>query len=484
MTNDQKDNVTLFKQWGLPLDEISELGDKLAAFWHYFGQWTRTKTRDTSQYGLSYVSGLLRMEANRNFANIGRKTDVSVQNMHHFMSNSPWSGAALIKKVRADVAAQDEFQSGNMLFLDESADDKSGTHTVGSGRQYNGRRGKVDNCIMGVFLSFVDASCQYHTWIDGELFLTQDWFSSAWAEQRRQAGVPDDRIFQTKPELGWRMLKRVQAAGFPFVAVACDTLYGRNTWLRDQMTAAGMEYYADVPADTKVYLQPPVFGLPQNKREQKPGKKPAKPLVLAPHAVRVDSLRQDPALLWQRITLRPSERGMLQADFARCRVWTVRQDQTVVAEWLLIRRDGQRHTYTFSNAPLHIPLLTMAQRKSARYFIERSNQDAKSGLGWDEFQAIKLRAWEHQLALTILASWFITETRLDWSRRFARDPELLARYEVEVLPALSMANVRAMLTAAMPLPQLSPEEATCLVVKHLDNRTRSRKSRLRSNSSP
>ena len=29
MTNDQKDNVTLFKQWGLPLDEISELGEVL-----------------------------------------------------------------------------------------------------------------------------------------------------------------------------------------------------------------------------------------------------------------------------------------------------------------------------------------------------------------------------------------------------------------------------------------------------------------------
>ncbi|MBK8903624.1 MAG: hypothetical protein IPM53_20750 [Anaerolineaceae bacterium] len=72
---------------------------------------------------------------------------------------------------------------------------------------------------------------------------------------------------------------------------------------------------------------------------------------------------------------------------------------------------------------------------------------------------------------------------LDWSHRFARDPELLAHYEVEVLPALSMANVRAMLTAAMPLLQ-SPEEATYLVVKHLDNRTRSRKSRLRSGSSP
>lgn len=420
------------------------------------------------------------MEANRNFANIGRKTDVPSQNMHHFMSNSPWSGEGLVGKVRADVAAQDEFQRGTMLLLDESADDKSGTHTVGSGRQYNGRRGKVDNCIVGVFLSCVDASCQYHTWIDGELFLVEDWFSDAWTERRREVGVPDDRRFQTKLELGWQMIQRVQAEGFPFEAVAYDSHYGRSAWLRDQMSAASLEYYADVPADTNVYLQPPVIGVPQNKR----GKKAHKRRVLSPRAVRVDSLRHDPDMIWHTLTLRPSERGMLQADFARCRVWTVRDDYAVVQEWLLVRRDGQRHTYTFSNAPYDTPLVTMAQRKSARYFIERSNQDVKTELGWDEFQALKLRAWEHHLALTILASWFVTETRLDWSHRFARDPQLLAHYEVQVLPALSMANVRAMLLAAMPLPQLSPEEAAFLVVKHLDNRTRSRKSRLRSGSSP
>jgi hypothetical protein len=157
-------------------------------------------------------------------------------------------------------------------------------------------------------------------------------------------------------------------------------------------------------------------------------------------------------------------------------VWTVRDDFAVVAEWLLIRRDGKKHSCSFRNASPETSLLTMAHRKSQRYIIERSNQDAKSELGWDEFQATKFRAWEHQLALTILASWFINRTRLDWAERFERDPVLLAQYEVEILPVLSMANVRSMLQATMPLPQLSLEEAAYLVVKQLDNRTRSRKS--------
>jgi hypothetical protein len=126
----------------------------------------------------------------------------------------------------------------------------------------------------------------------------------------------------------------------------------------------------------------------------------------------------------------------------------------------------------------------MAQRKSQRYFIERSNQDAKSELGWDEFQALKYRAWEHNLALTIMASWFITETRLDWAQKCERAPELLEKYETDVLPALSVVNVRELLRATMPLPQLTTRAAAELIVKHLDNRARSRKSRLRKALSP
>jgi len=113
-----------------------------------------------------------------------------------------------------------------------------------------------------------------------------------------------------------------------------------------------------------------------------------------------------------------------------------------------------------------------------RYFTERAFQDAKDELGWDEFQALKYRAWEHHLALTALALWFIAETKLDWRTTYARDSELATEMEVEVLPALSTANVREMLKAAMPLPQLTPEQATQLVVQHLVNRARSTSSRL------
>jgi predicted Co/Zn/Cd cation transporter (cation efflux family) len=95
----------------------------------------------------------------------------------------------------------------------------------------------------------------------------------------------------------------------------------------------------------------------------------------------------------------------------------------------------------------------------------------------DELQARRYLAWEHHLALTVLASWFVAQTKYGWARDYPRDPTLLDQLQTEVLPALSMANVRSLLRAVMPLRQLSPQQATERVIEHLQNRVRSRNSR-------
>jgi hypothetical protein len=157
------------------------------------------------------------------------------------------------------------------------------------------------------------------------------------------------------------------------------------------------------------------------------------------------------------------------------------REGTLAAELLVIRREAHgRETYALSNlAPSTAPE-RLAALKCQRYFVERAIQDAKSEAGWDELEAQKYRAWEHHLALTVLAGWFIAQTKWEWAQRYERDPALAAQLEVERLPALSMANVRTLLRSVMPLPQLSPEEATQRVVEHLLQRTRSRRSRLKS----
>ena len=134
---------------------------------------------------------------------------------------------------------------------------------------------------------------------------------------------------------------------------------------------------------------------------------------------------------------------------------------------------------TLSNAPADAPLARLAELKCLRYGIACANREAKSDLGWDDFRAQKYRAWEHHLALTILAAWFVAQTKLEWAQQTPPDPALTGELGVARVPALSVANVRELLKASLPLPQLTLEQAQRLVVKHLVGRSRATASRRR-----
>ena len=463
-------------RWGLPAAAVDELPDHLRCFWRHYQPCFRTCTRDQSEHGYDYLSALLRMEEKRNFAEIGRTVKESGENIQHFMSNSPWSAQAVFRQVQADIAATPALQHGGALLVDESADAKAGLCSAGSGRQHNGRLGKVDLCQVGVLLAFV----QDHlwTWVDCALFLQEEWFAPQQAGRRQKAGIPDELQFQTQVELAWQMIQRAQQNGLPFAFVACDDLYGRADWFRAAMQHQGLVYMADVPRTSRVYLARPTWGIPAKSKRKGPA--PSRPRVLSPgQSVAVWQVAEEARTQWQTLRVRPTERGALVAPYAARRVWTLR-DGHPTAEWLVMRRDSDDDIqYAFSNAPPDTPLERLAWMESQRYFVERSIQDAKSEIGWDEFQAIKFRAWEHEAALTVAASWFIAQTQLDWAQRFPRDATLTAELGVDQLPRLSVANVRELLRAAMPLPSLSPQQARELVITHLLNRTRSRKSRLK-----
>ncbi len=466
-------------RWGLPDEAVAHLGDRLSGFWTRYRKCFQTRTRDAGAHARTYLRGLLGLDTKRNFANIARRVvdpDDDGQNVQHFMSDSPWSAQMVLQQVQREIAAPPALHTGGVLLLDESPDEKAGAKSAGTGRQYNGRLGKVEMSQVGTFLAFFKGVVW--TWVDGELFLPEHWFTPEMTDERKRVGVPADRQFATKIELGWRMIQRVKANGLPFEAVACDDLYGRSGWLRQQMNTAGIIYMAEVPANTQVYLTRPDFGVPQLQSGHR-GRRATRPRVRsADEPVEVRQVAQRADTHWQRYQVRHTERGELDDHFAMRRVWTIREGE-LAEEWLVIRHEyGQRYTYALSNAQADTPLEYLAWLKCTRHFVERANQDAKSETGWDELQAQKYRAWEHHLALTILATWFIAQTKHAWTQTYARDPDLAQQMELEVLPALSVANVRELLRAVSPLPQLSPEQARRLVVKHLVKRSRSTSSRL------
>jgi len=460
----------------------------LQEHWERFRWNFRTKTRDTSKRGLAYLQGQLTMKADRHFAGIADTIEAADgQAMQHFMSESPWKAAGVYEQIQEEIEARSELQRNGLLILDEYGDEKSGVKSAGAARQYNGRLGKVDECQVAVTLAYANWKEQiWSVWtmVDAEIFLPEVWFEESHTDLREQVGIPAGRkTLETKPELGLKMIFRAQKRGLPFEAVLCDALYGRNSEFRRKLRKANLLYMAAIPCNTQVYLPEPKIGIPAS-QPGKPGRKPQiKQVINGIRSQSVEKIGKADDIDWQLLRIRNNERGILEDRFAARRVWVWDETQPEIEphqEWLVMRIESNGdHTYAFSNAPENAILLFLAELICGRYFVERTIQDSKDEIGADEFQAQKYLAWQHHTALTACALWFIATTKLDWAKDCQRDPELLQQLELEALPALSTANVREMLRAVFPLPQLSAEQAQAQVIKHLVNRSRSTASRLR-----
>jgi len=270
----------------------------------------QTKTWDSSEHAWTYLRGLLGVDTERNYANIARRVidaDEDGQNLQQFVSDSPWLVQAVIQQVQREIAATPALRTGGVLILDESPAEKAGPKSAGAGRQHNGRLGKIEMSQVGTFLAFFKGVVW--TWVDGELFVPEHWFAPEMAPERERVGIPAERQFATKIELGWRMIQRVKAHGLPFEVVACDDLYGRSGWSRHQMDVADILYMAEVPENTLVYLSKPDFGVPPP-QPGRGGRKPTRPRVLsADQPVEVRQVTQLPETHFQRFRVRSTERG-------------------------------------------------------------------------------------------------------------------------------------------------------------------------------
>jgi DDE superfamily endonuclease len=436
---------------------VEHLAKDLLGFYRHFRACFKSRTHHGGCHAWRYWRGQLTMEDQHNFANIERrvKPGSDGQKLQHFMSDSPWSSQAVYELIQKDIKAEPALQGGGLLILDESGDKKAGQASVGAARQWNGRQGKIDICQVAACLAFAHPASGLWTMVDAELFLPEQWFDSSHKELREKLGIPAERVFQTKPELGLGMIRRAIQRGLPFQRVAGDDLYGRNRAFR---AGLGQLLYAlDVPSNTPVTLSP----------------RAKKRFPVVDLAVRHKTR-------WRRVQVRSVERGLLVADFTVERVWTPNQADQLEALWLVIRRDldGKR-SFTLLNDPPDAAPEGLIEASCQRHFVECVFEEAKSELGWDDFCAQKYLAWEHHTALTAAALWFVAGVKLEWRQKYQRDPQLNKVFNLEVLPALSTANVRELLQAILPLPRLGAKQARDLVVKHLICRSRSTRSRLK-----
>ncbi len=168
-----------------------------------------------TRFGNGFKQGLLSPIERKNGWQLAEHArEATPFGMQRLLVGSVWDADL----VRDDLRSYVREQLGDpkaVLAIDETSFPKRGHHSAGVQVQYCGTTGQVQNCQVGVFLSYVTAAG--HTLIDRELYLPLSWTSDR--KRCQAADIPDRVRFQTKCELAVQMLERVWAAQIPFAWV-------------------------------------------------------------------------------------------------------------------------------------------------------------------------------------------------------------------------------------------------------------------------
>ena len=120
---------------------------------------------------------------------------------------------------------------------------------MGVSHQYCGQLGKQANCQVSVSLSLAIEAASVP--VDYRLYLPKSWSESM--PLRKKTGVPQDVVFQSKPQIALEQLARaVERLGTDPIVVA-DAGYGNADDFLAGIDALGLQYMVGVQTSTLVW---------------------------------------------------------------------------------------------------------------------------------------------------------------------------------------------------------------------------------------
>lgn len=336
-----------------------------------------------------------------------------VRAVQGFIGSGQWDFDRLIHRHQAKVAVLLGDPCG-VVSVDGSGFPKQGQHSAGVAYQYCGALGKVANCQEGVFVVY--ASPHGATFLNGRLYWPEEWFDRDHRSRWPACEIPDDVRFRTEPELALEMVRDlIERAVIPFHWVTCDEHFGQNPGFLDGVAALGKWYFAEVPSDTRVWLNTPAVEPPGPSLLGRPRIR----LRVRLDAPRSQEMRQIAAQLpkskWQRLTIQEGSKEPVVAEFAFLRVTTVRNRLPGPRVWAVFRRslDAQPELkHYLCNAPATSAPQQLAEMSGQRWPIETVLEEAKGEVGMDHYETRTWRGWHHHMAQTFLAHHFLVQVRL------------------------------------------------------------------------
>lgn len=367
--------VAEIREWAQGLDEIREL---------ISGQFARTEPRNNA---IGYIEGLLSDEERKNswtlYERAGHGTPDGMQRL---LSTTDWDPGA-VRDLLTGYVIKNLGDPEGILAIDETGFLKKGTASAGVARQYSGTAGRIENCQIGVFLTY--ATRHGRTFLDRELYLPKAWMDDP--SRCAKAGIPEDRTMATKPVLAADMIERALDAGVQAAWVTGDSVYGQHSGLRRRLESRGMHYVMAVPMNQQVITPAPGGFGTQGRVDE---------LVAA----------LDPRA-WRERTAGTGSKGERIYAWAKLRINGPGEDGE---HWLLARRSVKDPTdlaYFVCYTPKGVTLITLALVAGARWSIEETFQASKGQTGLDHYQVRQYTGWYRHITLSMFAHAFLSVVR-------------------------------------------------------------------------
>lgn len=191
----------------MTLAQIAALGRKLLAFLGLFADcFARQAGRTLLRV---YVKGQLSDVPRKNVEAIALRFATAPRTLQRFLESIKWDEAKLRDRAQ-QLVAREHAHPDALGAIDESGVGKSGNDTVGVGRQYNGNQGKVDNCVVGVHLSYSCAGFQ--CLLDGRVYLPEEWVDDP--VRRKKTTFPTTWSFARNRRSPWSRSRAPWATAF------------------------------------------------------------------------------------------------------------------------------------------------------------------------------------------------------------------------------------------------------------------------------
>lgn len=213
--------------------------------------------KEPFERALRFVQGILSSVERKNGWQLAEQArEATPYGMQRLLSEAVWDQDGVRDELRA-FALEHLGHRDLIAAIDETGFLKRGKHSVGVSKQHYGPTGDVRNCQTGVLVSLVSPAG--HTLVDRELYLPQEWTNDP--ARCRRAGIPENRDFQTKPQLARIMLERLEQARVVLTWVVADTVYGGNPDLRAWLERRRQPFVLAVPSNEPVVLELPPIGV-------------------------------------------------------------------------------------------------------------------------------------------------------------------------------------------------------------------------------